>query len=64
METGIRDLDEQSINHLQHLVINGALRDAVTAFGHARTMKNGIIKSKNFENLKMLTVIRGEFLNE
>ena len=32
----VRDLDEQSVNHPQHLVINGVLRDAVTAFDHSK----------------------------
>jgi hypothetical protein len=65
MTTDIRDLDDQSVNHLQNLVTNGALRDAVTAFDASKKYDEELnIKMQELEKLKMLNVTRGEFLNE
>ena len=61
INTDIRELDENSQNHLNQLV----LRDAVAAFDASKKYDEELnIKIQELEHLKMLNVTRGDFLNE
>jgi hypothetical protein len=65
INTDIRMLDENSQNHLNQLITNGGLRDAVTAFDVSKKYDEELnIKIQELEHLKMLNQTRGEFLNE